>query len=48
MFRNPILLVAAVVLGLFALGLILIGALPPSVAPQAVERTIPNDRFRGR
>ena len=48
MFRNPILLVAAVVLGLFALGLILIGACPPSVTPQAVERTIPNDRFRGR
>ena len=48
MFRNPILLVAAVVLGLFAVGLILLGAFPPSVTPQAVERTIPNDRFRGR
>ena len=48
MFRNPILLVVTVVLGLFALGLILIGAFPPSVTPQAVERTIPNDRFRGR
>jgi hypothetical protein len=36
MFRNPILLVAAVVLGLFAVGLILIGAVPPSVTPQAV------------
>ena len=48
MFRNPILLVAAVVLGLCAVGLILLGAFPPSVTPQAVERTIPNDRFRGR
>jgi hypothetical protein len=48
MFRNPILLVVAVVLGLFAVGLILLGACPPSVTPQAVERTIPNDRFRGR
>ena len=48
MFRNPLLLVVAVVLGLFALGLILIGTFPPSVTPQAVERTIPNDRFRGR
>jgi len=48
MFRNPILLVVAVVVGLFALGLILIGAFPPSVTPQAVERTIPNDRFRSR
>lgn len=48
MFRNPILLVIAVLLGLFALGLVLIGAFPPSVTPQPVERTIPNDRFRGR
>ena len=48
MVRKPILLVAAVVFGLFAVGLILIGAFPPSVTPQAVERTIPNDRFRGR
>jgi hypothetical protein len=48
MFRNPFLLVVAVVLGLFALGLVLIGAFPPSVTPQTVERTIPNDRFRGR
>jgi hypothetical protein len=29
-------------------GLVLIGAFPPSVTPQPVERTIPNDRFRGR
>jgi hypothetical protein len=48
MFRNPILLVVAVVFGLFCVGLILIGAFPPSVTPQAVERAIPNDRFRGR
>jgi len=48
MFRNPLLLVTTVVLGLFVLGLILIGAFPPSVTPQAVERTIPNDRFRAR
>jgi len=48
MFRNPILLVVLAVLGLFAVGLVLIGAFPPSVTPQPVARTIPNDRFRGR
>jgi len=48
MFRNPILLVVLAVLGRFAVGLVLIGAFPPSVTPQPVERTIPNDRFRGR
>ena len=48
MFRNPILLVVAVLLGLFAVGLVLIGAFPPSVTPEAMERTIPNDRFRSR
>jgi hypothetical protein len=48
MFRNPILLVVAVLLGLLAVGLVLVGAFPPSVTPQPVERTIPNDRFRGR
>jgi hypothetical protein len=48
MFRNPILLVLVAVLGLVAVGLVLVGAFPPTVSPQAVERTIPNDRFRGR
>ncbi len=48
MFRNPILLVLVAILGLLAVGLILVGAFPPAVSPQAIERTIPNDRFRGR
>jgi hypothetical protein len=48
MFRNPMWLVVLAVLGLFAVWLVLIGAFPPSVTPQPVERTIPNDRFRGR
>lgn len=41
------LLIAAVVV-LLLVGLLLLGAFPPSVAPVAVERSLPNDRFQTR
>jgi hypothetical protein len=48
MFRHPLLLLAAIVFGVLVLGLLAIGAFPPSVTPQPVERTIPADRFGPR
>jgi hypothetical protein len=48
MFRNPVLLLVAVLIGVLLLGLLAIGAFPPSVAPQPVERTIPAERFSPR
>ncbi len=48
MFRRPILLIAAVVLGLLAVGLLAVGAFPPSSSPATVERVLPNDRFQTR
>ncbi|MBX6376747.1 MAG: hypothetical protein IRZ13_21275 [Acetobacteraceae bacterium] len=48
MFRRPMLLLAAIVGGVLAIGLLAIGAFPPSVTPQPVERTLPNDRFQTR
>jgi hypothetical protein len=48
MFRHPLLLLVAVVVGLVLLGLLAIGAFPPSVTPQPVERSIPAERFGPR
>jgi hypothetical protein len=48
MFRNPLLLLVAIVLGVLLLGLLAIGAFPPSVAPQPTERAIPAERFAPR
>ena len=48
MFRHPILLIAAIVGGVLVIGLLAIGAFPPSVEPQPVERTLPNERFQTR
>jgi hypothetical protein len=48
MFRNPVLLLVAVVLALLLVGVLAIGAFPPSVTPQPVERTIPAERFAPR
>jgi hypothetical protein len=45
MFRNPVLLLIAVLLGVLLLGLLVIGAFPPSVTPQPTERAIPTERF---
>lgn len=48
MFRRPILLLLVVLIGLAAVGLLAIGAFPPTVTPQPVERSIPSDRFGTR
>lgn len=48
MFRHPLMLILTVVVGLLLLGLLAIGAFPPSVTPQPVERTIPAERFGTR
>lgn len=48
MFRHPLLLILVVLAGLVGLGLLVIGAFPPAVTPQAVERTIPPERFAPR
>ncbi len=48
MFRHPLLLLLAVVAALLGIGLLGIGAFPPNVTPQPVERTVPADRFGTR
>ncbi|WP_237213876.1 hypothetical protein [Falsiroseomonas oryziterrae] len=48
MFRNPLLLLVAIVAGVLVLGLLAVGAFPPSVTPQPTERSIPADRFAPR
>ncbi|NKE46835.1 hypothetical protein HB662_18790 [Roseomonas frigidaquae] len=48
MFRHPLLLLLALIVALLGIGLLGIGAFPPSVAPQPVERTVPADRFGTR
>lgn len=48
MFRRPVLLIVLVLAGLVGLGLLAIGAFPPAVAPQPVERAIPPERFAPR
>jgi hypothetical protein len=48
MFRHPALLLVAAALGVLVLGLLGIGAFPPSVTPQPVERTVPVERFGTR
>ncbi len=45
MRRSPFLLILVVVLGAVVVGLLGLGAFPPSVTPQPVERTLPNERF---
>ena len=48
MFRRPILLLAAILLALVAVGLLAVGAFPPEVPSKPVERVVPNDRFQTR
>ncbi|MGK7867309.1 hypothetical protein [Falsiroseomonas sp. E2-1-a20] len=48
MFRHPLLLLVGVILAVLVLGLLVLGAFPPSVAPQPVERTVPAERFGTR
>jgi hypothetical protein len=46
MSRSPFLLLFLLLLGAVAVGLLVVGAFPPAVPPQPVERTLPNDRFQ--
>lgn len=46
MSRSPFLLLLLLVLGALGVGLLAIGAFPPAVTPQPVERTLPNERFQ--
>lgn len=48
MFRNPLLLLVAAVVGVVVIGLLAIGAFPPSVTPEPAERAIPAERFAPR
>jgi hypothetical protein len=45
MRRSPFAMILLLVLGALAVGLLAIGAFPPAVTPQPVERTLPNERF---
>jgi hypothetical protein len=42
------LLLVVILMGLLAAGLLFLGAFPPSVQPQPVERSLPADRFGTR
>ena len=46
MSRSPFAMILLLVLGLVAVGLLALGAFPPAVPSQPVERAIPNDRFQ--
>lgn len=46
MSRSPFAMILLLVLGLVAVGLLALGAFPPTVPSQPVERAIPNDRFQ--
>jgi hypothetical protein len=48
MFRHPVLLLVAALAGVLLLGLLAIGAFPPSVTPVPTERPIPAERFAPR
>jgi hypothetical protein len=45
MSRSPFLTILLLVLGALAVGLLVLGAFPPEVPPQPVERPVPNERF---
>lgn len=45
MSRSPFTMILLLVLGAVAVGLLALGAFPPAVPPQQVERPLPNDRF---
>lgn len=48
MFRNPLLLLVVALAGVIVIGLLALGAFPPSVTPQTTERAIPAERFAPR
>ncbi|WP_211874492.1 hypothetical protein [Plastoroseomonas arctica] len=48
MLRSPFVLIVLLVLAVAVVGVLAIGAFPPSVEPRPVERVLPNDRFQTR
>lgn len=48
LFRRPLLLAVLLLVGLLLAGLLAVGAFPPAVKQQPVERVLPNDRFAPR
>lgn len=46
MSRSPFLFILLLVLGAVAVGLLALGAFPPHVPSEPVQRTIPNERFQ--
>ncbi len=46
MSRRPFATILLLVLGAVAVGLLALGAFPPPVPPQPVERMLPNERFQ--
>lgn len=48
MSRRPFLSIILILLGILAVGLLAVGAFPPSVTPEPVERVVPNERFQSR
>lgn len=48
MVRRPVLLLVAILVGVVAVGLLVMAAFPPTVTPTPVERVLPNERFETR
>ncbi len=48
MFRRPLLLLLLLVIGVLVAALLMVGAFPPGVTQQPVERVVPNERFGTR
>jgi hypothetical protein len=46
MSRSPFAVILLLVLGIVAVGLLALGAFPPHVPSQPIERAIPNERFQ--
>lgn len=46
MSRSPFTLLLLLLLGAVGVGLLALGAFPPAVTPQPVERPLPNERFQ--
>jgi len=46
MSRSPFAFILLLVLGAVVVGLLALGAFPPSVPPQTIEQSLPNERFQ--
>jgi len=46
MSRSPFFVILLLVLGAVVVGLLALGAFPPGVTPEPVERSLPNERFQ--